>query len=68
MKDTEGIRSRIQNTLAEDAAAMIGKGDVIASGVNSELDSLREISRGERTIFYRYRPERWNVPESILSR
>lgn len=46
MKDTEGIRSRIQNTLAEDAAAMIGKGDVIASGVNSELDSLREISRG----------------------
>lgn len=46
MKDTEGIRSRIKNTLAEDAAAMIGKGDVIASGVNSELDSLREISRG----------------------
>lgn len=46
MKDTEGIRSRIQNTLAEDSAAMIGKGDVIASGVNSELDSLREISRG----------------------
>ena len=46
MKDTEGIRSRIQHTLAEDAAAMIGKGDVIASGVNSELDSLREISRG----------------------
>ena len=46
MKDTEGIRSRIQNTLAEDAAAMRGKGDVIASGVNSELDSLREISRG----------------------
>lgn len=46
MKDTEGIRSRIQNTLAEDAAAMIGKGDVIASGVSSELDSLREISRG----------------------
>lgn len=46
MKDTEGIRSRIQNTLAEDSAAMIGKGDVIASGVSSELDSLREISRG----------------------
>ncbi len=46
MRNTEALQERIFSTLAEDAAAQIGKGDVIAPGVDKELDSLREISRG----------------------
>ena len=36
----------IVRTMNPEAAAAIGKGDVIASGVDEELDRLREISRG----------------------
>ena len=36
----------IRRTVSPEAAAAIGKGDVIASGVDAELDRLREISRG----------------------
>ena len=36
---------KITETLAENAAAAIGKGDVIATGASKELDELREISR-----------------------
>ena len=46
MKDTDGILSRIQATMHENPAAQLGKGDVIAPGVNKELDTLRDISRG----------------------
>ena len=46
MRNTDGIFRRITGTLAENPAAQIGKGDVIASGISGELDELREISRG----------------------
>ena len=46
MHNTDGIFRRITGTLAENPAAQIGKGDVIASGISRELDELREISRG----------------------
>ncbi|MCH5172755.1 MAG: DNA mismatch repair protein MutS [Bacteroidales bacterium] len=46
MKDTDGILSRIHATMHENPAAQLGKGDVIAPGVNKELDTLRDISRG----------------------
>ncbi len=36
----------ISGTLSPDAAAAIGKGDVIAKGVDDELDRLRDISHG----------------------
>ena len=36
----------IRRTVSPEAAAAIGKGDVIASGVDAELDRLRGISRG----------------------
>ena len=36
----------ISHTLSENAAAAIGKGDVIAAGVSAELDEYRTISRG----------------------
>ena len=40
------LKERIQKTLLPDCASQVGKGDVIAPGVNPELDELREISRG----------------------
>ena len=46
MRNTDGVFRRITGTLAENPAAQIGKGDVIATGVSKELDELREISRG----------------------
>ena len=46
MRNTREIFRRITETLDENPAGQIGKGDVIAAGVNPELDRLREISRG----------------------
>lgn len=40
------LYDRIAKTLTPDAAAAIGKGDVIAKGVDPELDRLRDISHG----------------------
>ncbi len=42
------IRQRILNTLCSEPASAIGKGDVIAAGVNSELDELRSIAHDSR--------------------
>ena len=46
MRNTEKVLERIRQTMAENPASQIGKGDVIAPGVSAELDELREISRG----------------------
>ena len=46
MKGCEKILGRISSTMAEQPAAQLGKGDVIATGVDKELDELRSISRG----------------------
>ena len=40
------LMQEIRQTLVEDPAALVGKGDVIAAGVNAELDELRAISQG----------------------
>lgn len=53
MKDTGKLKELIKSTLAEDAASMIGKGDVIAPGVDAQLDELREISRGGKDFLAR---------------
>ncbi len=45
LKNTDKLLARIGATLAEDAS-QLGKGDVIAAGVDKELDELRAISRG----------------------
>ena len=45
MRNTDGILERIGGSLAEDAT-QLGRGDVIAAGVDRELDELRAISRG----------------------
>lgn len=44
--DCSELLKAIIETLTQDAAAAIGKGDVIAAGVSEELDKVREISRG----------------------
>lgn len=46
ISDCKALHEEISRTLTPEAAAAIGKGDVVASGVNEELDRLREISRG----------------------
>ena len=44
--DCSELLKAITEALTQDAAAAIGKGDVIAAGVSEELDKVREISRG----------------------
>ena len=46
ISDCNALHEEISRTLTPEAAAAIGKGEVVASGVNEELDRLREISRG----------------------
>lgn len=46
MKDTSELQTYITKTIHPETAAMLGKGDIIADGVDSELDELRAISRG----------------------
>lgn len=46
LRNTDGALQKIVCTLSENSAAQLGKGDVIASGVDGNLDELREISRG----------------------
>lgn len=47
------IRQRIENELVEDPPAALHKGDVIAEGVNSDLDELREIKRSGKDYLLR---------------
>lgn len=44
--NSDSTLEKIQKTLLSDCASAIGKGDTISSGVDRELDELREISRG----------------------
>ena len=46
MKNCGRLLSRIETTMAEDPAAQIGKGPVIAPGVDKTLDEYRELSTG----------------------
>lgn len=45
LSDCTGLADYLSATMAEDPAAAVGKGDVIAMGVNEELDELRRIAR-----------------------
>ena len=46
IRNTDALLELIHATMAENPAAALGKGDVIAPGVDKELDELRSISRG----------------------
>lgn len=50
VRNVDRILSRIQSTMAENPAGQLGKGDVIASGVNARLDEYRAISRGGKDL------------------
>ncbi|GAB5401585.1 MAG: DNA mismatch repair protein MutS [Aureisphaera sp.] len=46
LDDCEELRSKIKETLNEEAPVAIGKGNAIANGVSEELDELRAIATG----------------------
>lgn len=46
MPDLGELQEYIRRTMHPEAAAALGKGDIIASGVDEELDQLRAISHG----------------------
>lgn len=46
MNDTSELMNYITRTIHPETAAALGKGDIIGSGVDEQLDSLRAISRG----------------------
>lgn len=46
----ESLVGEINRTILEDTAQQIGKGPVIAGGVNAELDSLRDISSNGKAV------------------
>ena len=46
MKNCSALLGKITSTMAENPAVQIGKGEVIARGVDRRLDELREISEG----------------------
>lgn len=46
MRNTDKLQKTISATLCDSPAAALGKGDIIATGVDKELDELRSISRG----------------------
>lgn len=50
VRNVDRILSRIQSTMAENPAGQLGKGDVIALGVNARLDEYRAISRGGKDL------------------
>ena len=45
MADCSALLDYLGRTMHPEAAAAVGKGDVIASGVSAELDELRNIAR-----------------------
>ncbi len=46
LDDCEALRSKIKESLNEEAPVAIGKGNAIADGVSTELDELRAIATG----------------------
>ncbi len=46
MASCEALRKEIQRVMDPESAVQIGKGPVIAGGIDSELDELRQISTG----------------------
>lgn len=45
ISDCKELTLLLEKSLMADASGQIGKGDVIASGINEELDSLRKLAR-----------------------
>jgi len=70
MRLTDPLLERIRSTMAENPAASIGKGDVIAPGVNARLDELRHISRSGKDYLQEVQQresERTGIPSLKIS-
>lgn len=46
LDECDDLLTKITTTLMDNAPVQVGKGDVVAFGVNADLDELREIARG----------------------
>ena len=70
LMDCTDLLDAILHTLAPDPAAQIGKGDVIGSGVDAELDELRRLASGGKDYLLemqRRESERTGIPSLRIS-
>ena len=68
--DCSALLEDIRRTISPEAASAIGKGDVIASGVDAELDRLRAISHGGKQYLLEMQQretERTGIPSLKIS-
>ena len=68
--DCSALLEDIRRTISPEAASAIGKGDVIASGVDAELDRLRAISHGGKQYLMEMQQretERTGIPSLKIS-
>ena len=66
----ESLDRLISRTIKEDAAAAFGKGEIIATGVDSELDELRKISTDSKDYLLQMQQresERTGIPSLKIS-
>ncbi|MBQ4196485.1 MAG: DNA mismatch repair protein MutS, partial [Bacteroidales bacterium] len=66
----EALDRLIFKTLKEDAASTFGKGDIVADGVDAELDELRKISRDSKDYLLQMQQresERTGIPSLKVS-
>lgn len=64
------LLSRLKSTMHPDPAAAVGKGEVIAAGVNAELDELRAISSHSKEVLLgiqQRESERTGIPSLKIS-
>ncbi len=65
-----GLREKIEQTMLQEPAAQFGKGDIIADGVNEELDNLRQIARHGKDYLLQLQQrevERTGIPSLKIS-
>lgn len=70
ISNTDATFLRIHEVLLDSCSPQIGKGDVIASGINEELDELREISHGSKeylAAMQQRESERTGIPNLKIS-
>ncbi len=70
LKEYIALDKLISKTLKEEAAAVFGKGDIVADGVDAELDQLRKISRDSRNYLLQMQQresERTGIPSLKVS-
>ncbi len=66
----ENLKQQIENTILSEPAAQFGKGDIIADGVNEELDNLRQIARHGKDYLLQLQQreiERTGIPSLKIS-